>query len=101
MSPWFVYACSGAALVAIGLHGLLVRRHLIRRILGLNVLGSGVFAVFLALAARGEGPVDPVPHALVVTGIVVTVAVTALALALTVRHFEATGRLDIDGPGDA
>ncbi|TVQ38819.1 MAG: Na+/H+ antiporter subunit C [Geminicoccaceae bacterium] len=98
MSTWLLYASSGALLVAIGLHGLILRRHLIRRILGLNVLGGGVFAIFLALAARGDGPADPLPHALVITGIVVAVAGTALALAITVRYFEATGRLDIDGP---
>ncbi len=100
MSPWLLYAWSGAALVAIGLHGLLLRRHLIRRILGLNVLGGGVFAIFLALAARGDGPVDPLPHALVITGIVVAVAGTALALALCVRFYELTGRIDIDAPQD-
>ena len=102
MSPWLLYAWSGAALVAIGLHGLLLRRHLIRRILGLNVLGGGVFAIFLALAARGDGPVDPLPHALVITGIVVAVCASAVALALMLKVRAATGqaRLPSEAPED-
>jgi len=55
-------------------------------VLALNVMGAGVFLVLIAVAYRGAGtPADPVPHALVLTGIVVAVSATALALALGKR----------------
>ena len=47
-------------------------------------MGSGAFLVFVGLAQR-DGAVDPVPQAMVLTGIVVAVAATALALALARR----------------
>jgi multicomponent Na+:H+ antiporter subunit C len=76
-------------LMALGLRGVLVRAHLIRQVLALNVMGSGVFLILIALAYRGIGAApDPVPHALVLTGIVVAVSATALALALGRRLAE-------------
>jgi multicomponent Na+:H+ antiporter subunit C len=89
MTTPLLFAWLGAALVAIGLHALFVRRHLFWKVLALNVLGSGVF--LLLIAAPGT-PDDPVPQALVLTGIVVTVSATALALALALRVAVRTGR---------
>ncbi len=68
-----VYLLAGAGVFIIGFHALLAQAHLLRRIMALNVMGSGVFMVFIALSARtaGEAP-DPVPHAMVLTGIVVS-----------------------------
>ena len=91
-----LYLVSGSALFAIGLHGLFARRHLVRRILGLNIVGGGVFMVFLAVAARGGGAPDPIPQAMVITGLVVAVAATALALAVVIRLYRETGRLTLD-----
>ncbi|MBE7375150.1 NADH-quinone oxidoreductase subunit K [Pseudomonas lopnurensis] len=71
----------GLALWLLGLHGLLVLRHPLRRIIAINLMGSGVFLVMIALAARSN-PIDPLPVALVVTGLVVAVSATALALRL-------------------
>jgi multicomponent Na+:H+ antiporter subunit C len=52
----------------------------------INVMGAGVFLLLIAVAYRGPGLApDPVPHALVVTGIVVAVSATALALGLARR----------------
>jgi multicomponent Na+:H+ antiporter subunit C len=86
MTAWLLYALSGAALVAVGLAGAAVSRVLVRRILGLNILGTGIFFIIIALARRVDGATpDPVGHALVLTGIVVTVSATAVALALAVR----------------
>lgn len=96
MSPATAYAVTGLALFALALFGFLVRGHLVRRIVALNVMGSGVFLVFLAMAARGEGTTDPVPQALVITGIVVAVATTALALVLLVRLHREVGRLALE-----
>lgn len=78
-----VYGLTGAALFALGLRGALLRRSLLGRVLAINICGAGVFLLFITLAYRGPGlPADPVPHALVLTGIVVAVSATALALAL-------------------
>ena len=95
------YALTGVALFALGLYGLLVNRHLLRRIVAFNVIGSGVFLVFGAIAARGPGGADPVPQAIVITGIVVAVSATALALTLCRRIHRATGRTSLpdDDPG--
>ena len=91
MTAATLYALGGVALVAIGLYGLIVYDHLLRKVLALNVMGSGVFLVLVGLADRTGGPPDPVPHAMVLTGIVVAVSATALALALACRIHQETG----------
>lgn len=100
MTQPLLYALAGMALFALALHAVLTRRHLVRRIIALNIMGSGVFLVFGAGAIRGGGPVDPVPHALVITGIVVAVAMTALALVLLVRLHRATGQTTLEPAPD-
>lgn len=88
MSLALLYGLAGIALVAMGLYAALAARHVLRRLLGLNVFGSGVFMMLVALASRSvavAGGPDPVPHAMVLTGIVVAVSATALALALLRR----------------
>jgi len=81
-----LYLLAGAVLFCIGLYSLLVQPHVLRRIMALNVMGAGVFLLFAALAARGPGVTpDPVPHAMVLTGIVVSVCATGLALSLGKR----------------
>jgi multicomponent Na+:H+ antiporter subunit C len=83
-----LYGLLGAALVGIGLFGLLVRTDALLRILAFNVMGGGIFLVFGAVARRGAGAgfaADPVPQAIILTGIVVAFAATTLAVALVVR----------------
>ncbi len=93
MSPIFLYALVGVGLFTLGLYALIVHMHLLRKILAINVMGSGVFLVLVALGGRTSGASpDPVPHAMVITGIVVAVSATALALALMLRIREKTGR---------
>jgi multicomponent Na+:H+ antiporter subunit C len=81
------FLLAGAALFALGLRGVFANVAPLRRIVAINVMGNGVFLVFITLAARvaGERP-DPVPHAMVLTGIVVAVCATGLALTLADRH---------------
>lgn len=81
MNTQLLYLVTGAALWAIGLHGLLLVRHVLRRIIAINLMGSGVFLVLVALASRSDPP-DPVLHALVVTGLVVAISATAFAVRL-------------------
>jgi multicomponent Na+:H+ antiporter subunit C len=90
VSAWTIYAISGACSLGVGLWGLFVHEDWVRKILGANVASSGIFLVLVAMAARvPSGAPDPVPHALVLTGIVVSVSATALGLALARRLREA------------
>jgi multicomponent Na+:H+ antiporter subunit C len=92
MTAALVYALVGAGLFSIGLYALLVHRHLLRKILAVNVMGSGVFLILAAMATRnGVAIPDPVPHAMIITGIVVAVAATALALVLMLTLTAETG----------
>ena len=92
MTTPILYAGSGIILFSIGLYALLVRRHLLRKILAANIMGSGVFMVFISVGARGEGAVaDPVPQVMVLTGIVVSLCFTAVAIVLAVRIHNLTG----------
>jgi multicomponent Na+:H+ antiporter subunit C len=88
---------TGVVLFVTGLFALFAVRHLLRKILALQVMSAGVFMVLVALGhfrPAGEGATsgDPVPHALVLTGIVVSISATAMALALTCRYHEESGR---------
>jgi multicomponent Na+:H+ antiporter subunit C len=81
-----LYALTGCLVMALGLRTALLHASLLRRVVAINVMGTGVFMILLAIAYRGPGLApDPVPHALVLTGIVVAVSATALALALARR----------------
>jgi multicomponent Na+:H+ antiporter subunit C len=78
-----LYAGVGVWLSAMGLLGLVLGRHPIRKILALNVIGAGIFLFLVAAAFRyHSGGPDPVLHAMVLTGIVVAVSATALGLTL-------------------
>lgn len=107
------YEAVAVILSGIGLTNLLLQRNMIKKIIGLNIMDT---AVYLFLAAKGyvagrAAPiiqitqdgipaagayVNPIPAGLVLTGIVVSVSVTAFALSLTLRLYEAYGTLDID-----
>lgn len=96
MTPSLLFSLTGAGLFVIGLYAVILKAHLLSKVLALNVMSSGVFLV-LAGPARpvpGAAP-DPVPHALVITGIVIAVGVTALALALMLRVHRETGRAEL------
>lgn len=101
MSQAAIYVLAAAAVIGAGIHGLLVAGHLLRKLLAINLLGAGVFLLLVTLAGRGGQAPDPVAQALVLTGIVVAVSMTAFALALLDRLFEKTGetRLDVDDDG--
>lgn len=94
MSSGLLFACVGAVLFAMGIAGVILIGHLLRRILAFNVMGSGAFLILVGLAQRND-VADSVPQAMVLTGIVVAVAATALALALVRRLHALTGRLEL------
>ena len=86
MTAPVLYALVGVALFCMALFGVIASEHVLRRIIAVNVMCSGVFLVLVALARRAPGPApDPVPHAMVITGIVVAVSATALAIVLANR----------------
>ena len=93
MSTATLYGLCSAVLVGLGLFGLIVHPQPLRKILAFNLIGGGVFLLFGVVARRGAGMGfggDPVPQALVITGLVVAFAATALAVALLLRLFEQT-----------
>jgi multicomponent Na+:H+ antiporter subunit C len=88
MNSATLFGLCSAALVGLGLFGLIVRPEPLRRILAFNLLGSGVFLFFGVVARKGAAAgleADPVPQALVITGIVVSFSATALAVSLVLR----------------
>ncbi len=86
MSNAHLYMLGGVCLFTLGTYALLTKTQLLRKILAANVMGSGVFLVLIAGAYRSpSGLPDPVPHAMVLTGIVVAISMTALALVLLGR----------------
>lgn len=92
MNTVTLYGFCAAAMVAIGLYGLVLHPTPLRKIVAFNLLGSGTFLLFGVAARRGAGagfPADPVPQAMVITGIVVAFAATALAVALLLRLLDA------------
>jgi multicomponent Na+:H+ antiporter subunit C len=88
-----LFALCACALVGIGLYGLIVQPHPLRKLVAFNIMGTGVFVLFGALAKRGAAAgmaADPVPQALLITAIVVAFAATAVTVALLLRLIEAT-----------
>lgn len=97
-------------LFGIGFSTLLLNKNLVKKIIGLNIMDT---AVYLFLALKGyidgrkapiivdgiqsvEAYINPVPSGLVLTGIVVSVSVTAIMLSLTVRLYKRYHTLDMD-----
>ncbi len=95
-------------LLLIGLYGVLVKKNLIKIIIGLSIMEYALFLFFAVIGYRegGTAPiitkgfekavfVDPLPQALVLTAIVIGLAVTALLVSLAVRIYEKHGTFDI------
>lgn len=101
MNVLALFGLCGSALVGIGLYGLIVNPQPLRKIIAFNMIGSGVFLLFGIVARRGAAlgmGGDPVPQALVITGIVVAFSATALAVALLLRLHETTGAATLCAP---
>ena len=97
-------------LFGIGCTNLLLQKNLIKKIIGMNIMDT---AIYLFLAEKGyisgrmvpivvngvqdmEAYINPIPSGLVLTGIVVSVSVSALMLSLTIRLYKRYHTLDLD-----
>jgi len=93
-----LFGLCAAVLIGLGLYGLVVEPRPLRKLIAFNLVGNGVFQYFGVVALRGAVPGvggDPVPQGLVITGLVVAFAGSALAIALLLRLFRDTGQLDL------
>jgi multicomponent Na+:H+ antiporter subunit C len=87
-----LYGLCGATVVGIGFYGFVVHANVLRRLLAFNVIGSGIFLMLGAAGERApQAAADPVPQALIITGIVVALSATALGVALLVAYARASG----------
>lgn len=101
--PYFI----AVILFIIGALTVLTRSNLFKKLFGINIMESAIFLMFVAGAniRGGDVPilgeakpeavfVNPLPSALMLTGIVVSVSVTAFALALIIRLYKSYGTTD-------
>lgn len=103
------YAVTAVILFGIGFTNLMLQQNLLRKVIGFNIMDSAIFMLLASLGYidggvapivgdRGFDPlyINPIPSGLVLTGIVVSVSVTAIMLSLTIRLYQRYGSLDID-----
>jgi len=100
------------ALFLVGLYGVMVKRNLIKIVIGLVILESAVNMFIIMIGYRKDGiapimskvmdpgvfasrAVDPLPQALVLTAIVIGLGVTAMTVAIAMRLYEKYGTYDI------
>lgn len=97
-------------LFGIGFSLLLFNRNLIKKIMGMNIMDTGIYLflasmgyidgrmapVFDGVSTNPTDYINPIPAGLVLTGIVVSVSVTSITLALTVRLYKRYKTLDLD-----
>jgi len=96
-----------AAVFVIGLYTVVNHTNFIKRIIGINIMGTGVFLFFIAIGnvVGGQPPIidvnnpdvlfiNPLPSTLILTGIVVVVSITVYSLSLVIRIYETYGTID-------
>jgi multicomponent Na+:H+ antiporter subunit C len=103
-----------AVLLVLGLYGMMGKRSLVKKIIGLNIFQSAIILFFISQSMKAgatipilvqqAGPVDPdqyvnpLPHVMMLTAIVVSAAVTGVALAFLVaihRQFHSMDEKEI------
>lgn len=103
-------ACTAVILFAIGFATLLLHRNLMKKIIGLNIMDTAIYLFLTSLGyisgrtapiitdgiKQAEHYVNPLPAGLVLTGIVVSVSVTAVMLSLTIRLYGRYHTLNLD-----
>jgi multicomponent Na+:H+ antiporter subunit C len=91
-----------AALLAIGLYGMIAKGNLVKKVIGMNIFQTAIFLFFIhgatkpgatvpvwdaQISAEAAGYLNPLPHVLILTAIVVSVATTGVALALLITIY--------------
>lgn len=105
MSPSIVLVIAIGALVITGVY-LLLERSLTRVLIGFILIGNGANLLFLVAGGRAGGPPiigqtpvedmsDPLPQAMVLTAIVITLALTAFVLAMAYRSWQLHGHDEV------
>lgn len=103
------YYSTAIILFLIGFHTLLTNRNLIKKIIGMNIMDTAVFLFFISIGyiRGGHAPIVdphnpaysyivPLPSALILTGLVVAVSVTAFSLSLVVKIYDCYGTVDVN-----
>ncbi len=104
------YDSAAMILFGVGFMTLLLNNNLIKKIIGMNIMDTSIFLFFITKGyiegmsvpihdAAGSDPatfMNPLPSALMLTGIVVAVSTTAFALALTIKIYETYGTIELD-----
>lgn len=96
-------------LFIIGLYTLLTHSNLLKKVIGINIMETSIFLFFVSIGyIKGANApiidltngnltyINPLPSAMILTGIVVGVSVTAFALSLIVKIHQAYGTLELD-----
>ena len=95
LSELVIYVAASAMLFGLGVYGVLISIHALRKLLAVNVMGTSVFLLLVTIGRR-DGGIDPVLQAMVLTGIVIAVSATALAVSLLVALYRRSGRVDLE-----
>ncbi len=102
------YYFAAIILFIIGFHTMLTHANLIKKIIGMNIMETAAFLIFVSIGyiEGGRAPIldegfdqiymNPLPQALILTGIVVAVSVTAYALSLIIKLYQHYGTVDAD-----
>ena len=103
------FAITAVVLFGIGLLNVMVQKNLIKKVVGFNIMDSAVFLLLASLGYvdGGTAPIvgdvgfhplyiNPIPSGLVLTGIVVSVSITAFALSLIQRVYRRYGTIELD-----
>lgn len=104
------------ALMMVGLYAMIAKNNLVKKIIGMNILQTAVILFFISIGAKREATIpiiihdsgsqnhtvhaadyiNPLPHVLMLTAIVVAVSTLGVALALVIKIFQQYGTLDED-----
>jgi len=98
-------------LLVIGLWGMLGKRNLVKKVIGLNIFQTAIFLFFIKGALKDGATVpvidpqtgieaaayfNPLPHVMILTAIVVSVAITGVAMALLLNIYRSYDSLEED-----
>ena len=100
-------------LMMIGFYAVIAKKNLVKKVIGLNIFATAIFLFYISIGDIREIPgkiitepiymhgenlvyVNPIPHVLILTGIVVSVSTTAVALALIIKIYREFGTIEED-----